>query len=297
MARRQKKKQEISLFPFLDILACVIGNLILIITAVVLESVDTDKIATQFANEATKQKTEDILKIYAELEKMLEKLKQEKSSSDARIQLARQQILKAEQDQRDARERLKDLPEVVISDAEEKAALSKQKEDLQEITAEIKKLESKIANKKKQPPKTISILYENRGRGGVRRPFFVEVRKNEIVLIPNELDYKNLFETNKAIKIPTAKIGSDKKFQKLLEYVLTHAGTTGPLRRRRDTIVTFLIRPEGVNSYQAVKKVVDQYEKNNEKRLVVGVLPNGAPLLDALSGKAPLPAKGEILLD
>ena len=72
MARRQKKKQEISLFPFLDILACVIGNLILIITAVVLESVDTDKIATQFANEATKQKTEDILKIYAELEKMLE---------------------------------------------------------------------------------------------------------------------------------------------------------------------------------------------------------------------------------
>ena len=163
--------------------------------------------------------------------------------------------------------------------------------------AEIKNLESKIANKKKQPPKTISILYENRGRGGVRRPFFVEVRKNEIVLIPNELDYKNLFETNKAIKIPTAKIGSDQKFQKLLEYVLTHAGTTGPLRRRRDTIVTFLIRPEGVNSYQAVKKVVDQYEKNNEKRLVVGVLPNGAPLLDALSGKAPLPAKGKILLD
>ena len=59
MARRQKKKQEVSLFPFLDILACVIGNLILIITAVVLESVDTNKIATQFANEATKQKTED----------------------------------------------------------------------------------------------------------------------------------------------------------------------------------------------------------------------------------------------
>ena len=77
MARREKKKQEISLFPFLDILACVIGNLILIITAVVLESVDTDKIATQFANEATKRETEEILKIYAELEKTLEKLKQE----------------------------------------------------------------------------------------------------------------------------------------------------------------------------------------------------------------------------
>jgi len=31
------KKQEVSLFPFLDILVCVIGNLNLIITAVVLE--------------------------------------------------------------------------------------------------------------------------------------------------------------------------------------------------------------------------------------------------------------------
>ena len=58
MARRQKKKQEISLFPFLDILECVIGNLILIITAVVLESVDTDKFADLFQNEAVKKKQE-----------------------------------------------------------------------------------------------------------------------------------------------------------------------------------------------------------------------------------------------
>ena len=178
MARRQKKKQEISLFPFLDILACVIGNLILIITAVVLESVDTDELATKFANDATKRETEEILKIYAELEKTLEKLKKEKSSSDKRIQLAKQQILKAEKDEQDARERLKNLPEVVVSDAEEKAAIRKQQKSIQEITSEIKTLESKIANKKKQPPKTISILYENRGRGGVRRPFFAEVGKN-----------------------------------------------------------------------------------------------------------------------
>ena len=83
----------------------------------------------------------------------------------------------------------------------------------------------------------------------------------------------------------------------MLDYVLTHAGTTGPLRRRRDTIITFLIRPDGVNSYQAVKKIVDQYEKKNENRLVVNMLPNGAPVLDALSGKAPLPGEGKILLD
>ena len=43
--RRQARKHEVSLFPFLDILACVIGNLILIITAVVLDQMDTKPIA------------------------------------------------------------------------------------------------------------------------------------------------------------------------------------------------------------------------------------------------------------
>ena len=52
MARREKKKQEVSLFPFLDILACVIGNLILIITAVVLEQVDTKPMAEVVDREA-----------------------------------------------------------------------------------------------------------------------------------------------------------------------------------------------------------------------------------------------------
>ena len=75
MARRQKKKQEISLFPFLDILACVIGNLILIITAVVLESVDSDKIAEQFQTEAIQQQTEENLETIRKLEESLEKLR------------------------------------------------------------------------------------------------------------------------------------------------------------------------------------------------------------------------------
>ncbi|NDH94779.1 MAG: hypothetical protein EBZ13_09685, partial [Planctomycetia bacterium] len=52
MARRERKKQEVSLFPFLDILACVIGNLILIITAVVLEQVDTKPMAEVVDREA-----------------------------------------------------------------------------------------------------------------------------------------------------------------------------------------------------------------------------------------------------
>jgi hypothetical protein len=298
MARRQKKKQEVSLFPFLDILACVIGNLILIITAVVLESVDSDKLAEQFANEAIQQQTEQNLQTIRDLEKSLEKLKQDSISSDARVQKAQQQLVEAERAQREAQGRLLDVPPPPPPpDDEDTAELKKRELEIQEIIAEMKRIEAKIADKKKKPDQTISVLYENKGRGGVRRPFFVEITKNDLVLLPNALDYKNLFDSEDPIKIPVAKAGSDKSFTKMMDYVLTHLGKTGLLRRKRDTIITFLIRPEGVDSYRLVKKVVDQYEKKNENRLVVGMLPNGAPVLDALSGKAPLPGDGKILLD
>ena len=298
MARRQKKKQEISLFPFLDILACVIGNLILIITAVVLESVDTDKLADLFQNEAIQKQTEENLATIRGLEERLEKLKQDSNSSDSRVQKAQQQLVEAERAQREAKGRLLNVPPPPPPpDDEDTAELKKRNLEIQEIIAEMKRIEAKIADKKKKPDQTISILYANKGRGGVRRPFFVEVKKDNLVLLPNELDYKNLFDTEKPIKVPVAKMAGDKSFKKLLDYVLTHLGKTGLLRRRRDTIITFLVRPEGVNSYRVAKKVVDQYEKTNEKRLVVGVLPNGAPVLDALSGKAPLPGEGKILLD
>ena len=201
MARRQKKKQEISLFPFLDILACVIGNLILIITAVVLESVDTDKLADLFQNEAVQKQTEENLATIRELEEKLAKLKQDSISNDSRVQKAQQQLVEAERLQREARGRLLNVPPPPPPpDDEDKAELKKRELEIQEIIAEMKRIEAKIADKKKKPDQSISIFMKIGGRGGIRRPFFVEVTKDNLVLLPNELDYKNLFETEKPIK-------------------------------------------------------------------------------------------------
>ena len=263
-----------------------------------LESVDTDKLSDLFQNEAVQKQTEENLATIRGLEERLAKLKQDSISNDSRVQKAQQQLVEAERARREAQKRLLDVPPPPPPpDEEDKADLKKRELEIQQVIAEIDRIRAKIADKKKKPDQTISVLYENKGRGGIRRPFFVEVTKDNLVLLPNELDYKNLFDTEKPHKIPVASIASDKSFKKLLDYVLTHLGKTGLLRRRRDTIITFLIRPEGVNSYRAAKKVVDQYEKTNEKRLIVGILPNGAPVLDGLSGKAPLPGDGKILLD
>ena len=298
MARRQKKKQEISLFPFLDILACVIGNLILIITAVVLESVDTDKLADLFQNEAIQKQTEENLETIRKLEESLEKLKQESASSDSRVQKAQQQLVEAERLQREAQGRLLNVPPPPPPpDDEDTAELKKRNLEIQEILAEMKRIESKIADKKKKPDQSISILYSKVGGGGARRPFFVEVTKNGITLLPNDLDFKNLFKNEKPIKIPAAKIASDKSFEKLLNYVKDQKAKSGPLRRRRDTIITFLIRPDGVSTYNTAKNVVNQFESKYERELAIIPLNNGDFIVEALSGKAPLPGEGEILVE
>ena len=302
MARRQKKKQEISLFPFLDILACVIGNLILIITAVVLESVDTDKLADLFQNEAIQKQTEENLATIRGLEERLAKLKQDSISNDSRVQKAQQQLVEAERLQREAQGRLLDVPPPPPPpDDEDTAELKKRNLEIQEILAEMKRIESKIADKKKKPDQSISILYSKVGGGAARRPFFVEVAKNGITLLPNDRDFKNLFKNEKPIKIPAGKIASDKSFEKLLNYVKDQRATRGPRGpmglRRLDTIITFLIRPDGVSTYNTAKNVVNQFESKHERELAIIPLINGDYIVESLSGKAPLPGEGEILIE
>ncbi len=108
---------------------------------------------------------------------------------------------------------------------------------------------------------------------------------------------KIFFKDEKPIKIPAEKIANDKSFEKLMNYVKDQKAIRGPLRRRRDTIITFLIRPDAVNTYNAAKNVVDQFEKKYEKELAVIPLNNGDYIVESLSGKAPLPGEGEILID
>ena len=129
--------------------------------------------------------------------------------------------------------------------------------------------------------------------GSPRNPFLVEVGKDSIVLLPNDTCYFDLFSDDNQRDIRVGDIAESNDLNRLLNYVLKHQGSSGDLRSRRDTIITFLIRPEGVETYREAKQVVDKFEKENEKRLVISVLPNGAPVVDSLSGKTPFVPKLE----
>jgi predicted RNase H-like nuclease (RuvC/YqgF family) len=110
MARRAKKKQEVSLFPFLDILACVIGNLILIITAVVLEQVDTKPVADAAEYEAKLVKVKEQEQQIEKLERELEELRMETASTSVELEKIEEQVEAAEEKLREARSQVAKIP-------------------------------------------------------------------------------------------------------------------------------------------------------------------------------------------
>ena len=120
-----------------------------------------------------------------------------------------------------------------------------------------------------------------------RSPFYIEVKKEAVVLLPDSEFYSDVFSDEEKREIAAQNIAESKDFRKLLEYVTSHVAKSGLLRRKRDTIINFLVRPDGVETYRAAKQVVDKFEKENMNRLAINVLPNGDPLVQLLSTKTP----------
>jgi hypothetical protein len=283
MARRAKKKQEVSLFPFLDILACVIGNLILIITAVVLEQVDTKPIAQAAEREQVKEETRQNLIKLEQLQAELQRLKDESRSSDKRIEEAEQKLKDAEKARLAAKERLADVPPPPPPPDEKDIANQKKKQlEIEELLEEIKKIEAEIAQRKKQPEQTITILPANRGGGKPREPVYVEINAQGIVIVGDDKQFKKVFGDEKSRSITPDKIKGSAEMKKLLEFTLSN----------KNSIVTFLLRPDALGVYSTVEGVVREFERANQKKLVIGILPNGAEVLRSLTGKVPLPGEG-----
>ena len=283
MARREKKKQEVSLFPFLDILACVIGNLILIITAVVLEQVDTKPIAEAAEREAQKKQVEKDLQTVALLQQQLEKLQQENQSSDKRVQEAKARLEKAEKDKLAAKKKLLEVPPPPPPpDKEDLASVKKRQLEIEELIREIKEVEGKIAERKKEPEQSITIMPANRGGGIPREPIFVEVNSEGIVIQPDEKNFKKVFGDEKPRPVPVDKVAGDPEFKKLLNHALTD----------KRAIITFLLRPDAVDNYNKVRGIVLGFEKQNQNKLVEAILPSGDKVLRSISGKVPLPGEG-----
>jgi len=230
---RKRRKQDVSLFPFLDILACVIGNLILIITAVVLEQVDTQPVAEAARIDDLEEEAERQQAKAADLQKQLDQLRERSGVATGRLTEIRAQIAAAKQQLLEAKKREGQVTKPIEQPPAMAAQLTQLEQERKKIEAQIKQLESQLAERQKPPEQMIAILPSGT-ESGPRKGVFVEAAKDGLVI----------HEGDKPWQVPTGKVASDPRFKTLLEKVKGDA----------DAIVTFLVRADGLGSLAAGQK-------------------------------------------
>jgi len=285
MARRPKKKQEVSLFPFLDILACVIGNLILIITAVVLEQVDTKPVADAAEYEAKLVKVKDQEQQIETLEKQLEEMRKETASTSVELEKIEEQVEAAEEKLREARSQIAKIPKTPPKI--DPALLEEKKlreEQLRKLEEEMTKIKADISERQKKPEQSISLLpgkIAGLAGGAPSKAVFVEINKEGLVIFPDQ----PLWQEKQPSVIKVAEIAKDTTLGKLMTAVLADEAA----------IVTFLMRPDCLEVYTAVKGRFDAFQKANEEQLKSPIDPKNpdSPLqVRKLYGAVPLPGEG-----
>lgn len=255
MAKRGNREHlAVSLFPFLSILACVIGVLTLMITALAL-----GQMGQKAANQADIDRAEEYLRLQKESEQLSPRVEHLRASltlgKQLELEAQRVRLEKATLDEKKKQVPMPARPADVI--AKEAEALAKKNEqmekDLAALGAQLAPMREEVA-KIPDADEQGKITVRPAGSGTNLKPVFIECAEKEIVI----------HESPQAVAVVRAGMETNAKYLKVLEHVAA----------QKDATIIFLIRPKGIATY-------------NQARLI-------ARARFARNGKLPLPGEGAI---
>ena len=213
--KKKKADLEISLFPFLSILACVIGILTLMITAIVIAQIDpeavNEKIETALEDdEEFQKKIEERKKELDDLRKEIEAIKKDpfkkidpkkKDQLKQEIAMVTEQIKKAKTEEKQGKIIQGEMVKM-------KADLAKMMKDLEQAEEEWELM--------KEPEKfaTMVVKQSGSGAGGDLEPTFIEC---------NEKGIRVYEEDGKHFEVPVAQINGNPKLKALIQKVAKEA--------------------------------------------------------------------------
>jgi chaperonin cofactor prefoldin len=258
MAKRRKNNDGgVSLFPFMSILACLIGILTLMISVsmkakeIDQEGRTEEEMARAVANRDMKKKAKTLTK---EIKKLSERLKKEKSTAAEMAKLEEHKIVL-----RTKFDEIQKAKDPMETDAELQKKLENLKQEISQLKRERPPLAKQLAalqeelKKRKEPPKVVeSVVIRPGGIGSreARNLFFIECTSTGIVLHSDDSPSK---------LISTATIETNEDFNNLLEKV----------KRTRDSMVLFLIRKGGNTAYQWAAGTAETKYKINTGKLPI----------------------------
>jgi len=245
LGRRRRKDSEVSLFPFLSVLACVIGTLILLLSAVAVgaiggRSLDQVRLSERF----------EVAEIFlaggrALLEDYEAQLRLEQSLAEEGEELGRELAglgLNPNISLDDLEALVEIREELVLLDAEERELARRARKTAAGMRRRNEQLEKRESERMAAP-----ILITPSGVGPDYKPFLVECTA----------DYLELHRTkgDLSFRIPRSEITRSPDYKKYLRRV----------RAISRGMVIFLIRPGGVSSFGEAEDIANQFKVRNAK--------------------------------
>ncbi|MGJ8643421.1 MAG: hypothetical protein ACSHX9_08450 [Luteolibacter sp.] len=252
--RRTSNDEGVSLFPFMSILACLIGILTLMIS-VTMQLKQMDNAGRTEEEKARAIENRDLIKEEKKLEEenanLEKKLERENAAALELAKLEdRKIILRTQLDeaQKDPKQTDAELQKLIEQLKQETVALKNARPPLDQ---RLKELKAELA-KRKDPPKPVESVVIKPGGTGISaasRLFFVECNSSGAVILSGKHSSKN---------IATDAISKSTDYKSFLEEV----------KRTRDSMVLFLVRRSGNNAYRWAAGIAE-----SEFEVLIGKLP------------------------
>lgn len=263
MARRviAQDDDDVSLFPFLSIIASIIGVLTMMIAAATLSQMNQDDVKDAIARAIEVQQINkqiaafesDADKLGLQLEKEQARLLKTASTRQTELVKSRAELDSLLKKLAAAKAEVQKKEKIQIVIPEVPAG---ERETVEDLQTQLKTVKDRLAqlqislDKKKAPPEEAEVSILPSGSGLSYTPRFVECTSDSIVL----------HTETPPVTIRNAEIVKNKKFIALLEEVAND---------NKKTIV-FVLRSDSLNTYRAVKKLCDANNVRNGKLPAAG---------------------------
>ena len=256
MARRRHKPLSVSLFPFLSVLACVIGVLTLMIAGLALAQIDPQSV------EQAEQEMEEAQERADEMEQIQGQLRVKRGEANEvknliaqaqairdQLQAARDELKKLEQ-QRSKRLSQDALSVKLLAQAKRlRDRIAQLEIELKALLEKIKELEAELA-KRKTPPKEATVRIQPGGSGTNLKPTFIECDGGTIVIYDGPAPHR----------VRRDDMPKDKRFLALLDRIADDEKRT----------IVFLVRENATYTYYRARDEARRRYARNGKLPVAG---------------------------
>lgn len=261
MSRRRRRNEHIvSLFPFLSILACVIGVLTLMITAMALGQLDPGQVraaerlvyiqqrmdhrftAAKEKSDQDREEIERIKRLIDEAESIRKQLESARAELDKLEAERQKQLLAATPNDKNSAQMLADANRLRLRVADLEPELNQLLEQIRMLKEELEQ--------RKQKPEEATVTIRPSGSGTDLIPSFVECTASGILLHTYE----------PSVHVRRGDLAKSEPFLKLLDEV---AGSD-------DRTVIFLLREDGLGTYYVARGIARSRFARNGKLPVVG---------------------------